>query len=165
MIILAIDPGNEQSAWVILDTSSLELLAKGQEDNKQVRALLPNRLQAFKVQLVVIEMVASYGMPVGKTVFETCVAIGRFHEIAEPRVDLVTWAYRLDVKLAICQDSRAKDANIRQALLDLYPPSGGGSTPQIGTKKEPGPLYGVSKDIWAALAVGVFASKKYGGIL
>ena len=51
------------------------------------------------------------------------------------------------MKLQLCRDSRAKDANIRQALIDRY----GGP----GAIKKGGPLYKVSKDAWAALAVGV----------
>jgi hypothetical protein len=99
-------------------------------------------------------MIASYGMPVGREVFETCVWIGRFMEQwgAPDRVNLV---YRKDVKMHLCGSPRAKDANIRQALIDLFEPTGGGKTPQIGTKAKPGPLYGVSTHAWPALGVAV----------
>jgi hypothetical protein len=46
---------------------------------------------------------------------------------------------------------RAKDPNVRQALLDKIGP--------VGTKKNPGPLYGVSGHGWSALAVAVYASE------
>jgi hypothetical protein len=46
---------------------------------------------------------------------------------------------------------KAKDANIRQALIDIY----GGNDKAIGNKKTPGPLYGIKGDLWAALAVAV----------
>jgi hypothetical protein len=53
----------------------------------------------------------------------------------------------------LCGNARAKDANVRQALLDLY----GDGTRQTacGVKSKPGPLYGIKKDEWAALAVGL----------
>ena len=70
--------------------------------------------------------------------------------------------YRKDVKMHLCGSMRAKDTNIRQAIIDRYPASGGGKCPQIGTKKEPGPLYGVSKDIWSALAVAITYSETKG---
>ena len=47
---------------------------------------------------------------------------------------------------------RAKDSNIRQALLDLY---GGDKRKAIGIKAEPGPLYGIKSHMWAALGVAV----------
>ena len=50
-----------------------------------------------------------------------------------------------------------------QALLDLFPRTGGGATPQIGTKGKPGPLYGVSSHAWAALGVAVTASHQMEG--
>jgi hypothetical protein len=101
-------------------------------------------------------MIASYGMAVGREVFETCVWIGRFTQAwhAPAAVELV---YRQDVKLHLCGNPRARDANIRQALLDLFPRAGGGKTPQIGTKAKPGPLYGVSSHAWPALAVAITA--------
>jgi hypothetical protein len=91
-------------------------------------------------------MIASYGMAVGKEVFETCVWIGRFVEVArvEPRL-----VYRRDAKLHLCHSPRAKDANVRQALIDRLGPQ--------GTKKNPGPTYGMRSHLWAALAVAVYA--------
>ena len=63
-----------------------------------------------------------------------------------------TLVYRKDVKLHLCGDLRAKDANIRQALIDLFGP---GKERAIGKKKTPGPLYGIRKHEWSALAVAV----------
>ena len=116
-----------------------------------------------KCEVMAIEMVASYGMAVGKTVFETCMWIGRFMEAWESATGTKPQqVYRKDVKMHLCGSMRAKDTNIRQAIIDRYPASGGGKCPQIGTKKEPGPLYGVSKDIWSALAVAITYSETKG---
>jgi len=105
-----------------------------------------------KPEVLAIEMIASYGMAVGRDVFETCVWIGRFVEAwrwpAEPRL-----IYRRDVKLHLCGSSRAKDANVRQALIDLY-----GGPSAIGKKASKGPLYGVKSHAWSALAVAVTAA-------
>lgn len=90
-------------------------------------------------------MIASYGMAVGAEVFETCVWIGRFMQ-AHPDLNMHR-IKRGDVKMHLCHSMRAKDANIRQALIDRL------GAP--GTKKNPGKTYGVSGDVWAALAVAV----------
>ena len=55
--------------------------------------------------------------------------------------------YRIDEKMNLCHSAQAKDANIRQALIDRFG--------DVGTKRNPGWFYGVSKDVWAAIAVGV----------
>jgi hypothetical protein len=93
-----------------------------------------------------IEMIASYGMPVGREVFETCVWIGRFRQ-AWRDPEAVRLVYRKDVKLHLCGSPRAKDANIWQELKDRL------GAP--GTKANPGPLYGVQSHARAALAVAV----------
>jgi hypothetical protein len=50
---------------------------------------------------------------------------------------------------------KAKDANVRQALIDRY----GGKAEAIGTVKKQGPLYRVKSHAWQALAVAVTASE------
>lgn len=144
MKILAIDPGNVESAYVIMD-EDYKPLEFGKVPNEE----LLNRVYFPGYNVAVIEMVASYGMPVGKEVFETCVWIGRFTEKAQQVMDrrYVKYIYRKDVKMNICGQTKAKDSNIRQALIDRFG--------EVGTKKSPGWFYGFKADIWAAYAVGV----------
>jgi len=94
-------------------------------------------------------------MPVGREVFETVLWIGRFVEAANQAGREAELIYRKDVKLHLCQSTRAKDGNVRQAILDRFPRVGGGATPQVGTAKQPGPLYGCRSHVWSALAVAI----------
>jgi hypothetical protein len=143
--VLAIDPGCDESAFILLHGTSVFQHLKVK--NAEVEGYLLSSITPSTE--VVIEMIASYGMPVGREVFETCVWIGRFMSAAQP--SKVTRIYRRDVKLHLCGSLRAKDANVRQALIDLW----GGKEKAIGCKKSPGPLYGIKADEWAALAVAV----------
>jgi hypothetical protein len=92
-------------------------------------------------------MVASYGMAVGKEVFDTCVWIGIFKEVARRTGMSVQHIYRKDIKLNLCGQVKAKDANVRQALIDRFG--------VVGTKKNPGWFYGFKADVWAAYALAV----------
>lgn len=149
MTVLAIDPGNEDSAWVVYDGA--KVLKHGKAPNDHLRNLIGMHLVCDGQRDVAIEMIASYGMPVGREVFDTCVWIGRFAECAESDDGRVTLIYRKDVKLHVCGSPRANDGTIRQALLDRW----GGREKAVGKKASPGPLHGVSGDVWAALAVAV----------
>lgn len=139
--ILAIDPGTLESGWAILvgrrvDSSGIV------RNEDMLRAVIE-----WDGPLA-IEMIASYGMPVGAEVFETCVWIGRFVQ-AYRYSALARLIYRKDVKLYLCGTTHAKDPHIRQALIDLIGPQ--------GTKKAPGPTYGVRSHAWAALGVAATA--------
>lgn len=146
MKILAIDPGPTESAFVELSGGAI-----GGKTKIENSALLEVLRGIVRYETVVIEMIASYGMAVGAEVFETCLWIGRFQEAAQWRGMDVERVYRKDIKLHLCGTYRAKDPNIRAALIDRY----GGKDVAIGNKKNPGPLYGFSGDTWAALALGV----------
>lgn len=148
--VLAIDPGTVQSGWCVFDGE--EVLFSGVLDNGDLLNVITDDI--YCADTLAIEMISSYGMAVGREVFETCVWIGRFKQ-AWLHPDSVRLVYRRDVKLHLCGTPRAKDANVRQAVIDLFPRDGGGKTPQIGTKAQPGALYGVTSHAWPALAVAI----------
>jgi hypothetical protein len=143
MVVLSIDPGNTHTALVWLSDSSPVRVQYCPND------VALELVRTTDVKCVVSEMVACYGMPVGSEVFDTCVMIGRLWEASPAPFHRV---FRKDVKMHLCGRANAKDANIRQALIDRFGP---GREVAIGTKKKPGPLYEISGDLWAALAVGV----------
>jgi hypothetical protein len=146
-VIVGIDPGYLKSAWIAIDGDGIPTEFDIVPNETLIAGLRLYRNMVSKAPLaIVIEQIQSYGMAVGAEVFETVFWSGQFAEAARP-VPVHRMPRRL-VKLHLCGDSRAKDANIRQALIDLY----GGSSAK-GIKKAPGPLYGVSKDVWSALAV------------
>lgn len=145
--VVAIDPGYKRSAVVVLEHGApiYALL----EENDFVLSWLSSAEQRGPL---VIEQIESMGMSVGKEVFETVFWSGRFADRWSGRglpFDRVT---RRTVKLHLCGTSRAKDPNVRQALIDRFGP---GKEAAIGLKKSPGPLYGFKSDLWAALAVAV----------
>lgn len=151
MTILALDPGNTQTGYAVISMPEFRLIKFGKADNTALLALVANADVLYDVDAVAIEMVASYGMAVGREVFETCVWIGRFHQAAgHPNTHYV---YRKEEKEVLCGSLRAKDANIRQALIDRYAKHD--LKNGKGTKADPDIFYGVSKDVWAAIAVGV----------
>jgi len=142
MRVLAIDPGTTTSALVIWDNSRKRIEQFGKHDNVEFLELL--RTKQLSADHCAMEMIASYGMAVGAEVFETCVWIGKFLEAWNRESTMI---YRRNVKLHICGSPRAKDANIRAALIDLVGPQ--------GTKRDPGPTFGISGDVWSALAVAI----------
>ncbi len=155
--LLAIDPGSTESGYVVYDVEQDRFIDHGKIVNQAMLELIAtNRL---KSESVAIEMIASYGMPVGAEVFNTCVWIGHFSQVFISNWKKygggLRYIYRREVKLTLCGSPRAKDSNVRQAIIDRYPQTGGGKTPQVGTKKQPGPLYGFKADIWQAAGVAL----------
>jgi len=170
-VLLAIDPGTTASGYCLYDTNTQTPTDFGKVPNPILLAAMvggcadtPERcsggcIDYLPADILAVEMIASYGMPVGAEVFETCVWVGRFEQAwlhyrsgrpAPMRI------LRKDVKTHLCGTMKAKDGNIRQALIDRY----GGKAAGIGLKATPGPLYGFSGDMWAALGVAVTAAER-----
>ena len=138
--VLAIDPGSEFSAFVYWDGK--QILGLGKVPNEELRGELEaGELWAMLPRHLAVEMIASYGMPVGREVFETCVWIGRFIEAwGGPH----TMVYRRHVKLELCNSAKAKDSNVSQALRDRF-----------GWTRSQARKLGLKADIWQALGVAV----------
>lgn len=140
---LGLDPGTTQTAWCLLnDTLICDF---GIEPNEKLMTEIVGCRTDEKELIVVCEAIACFGMAVGRETFETVRWEGRYWEWCASRNVTFKFVSRIQVKQTICHDTRAKDSNIRQALIDLYG--------QPGTKKQPGATYGISKDVWSALAI------------
>jgi len=142
--ILGIDPGTSQSAYVLWDGEEIlqhEILENWAMLRYLEQSDVPHSDRA-------IERIACMGMAVGDEVFETAIWSGRFDPCCKAK-----FIRRHEIKMHFCQNPRAKDSNIRQALIDRL------GVP--GTKKKPGATYGIKADEWQALAVAVCAWDKY----
>lgn len=143
--ILAIDPGNIESAYCLIEIDTYKPVCFDKVDNDTLINVL--KWQNYAFDKVIIEKIASYGMAVGETTFDTCIWIGRFKQIALDCKKDVEYIYRREEKMNLCYTMKAKDSNIRQALIDRFG--------IVGTKKDKGFFYGFKKDIWSAYAVGI----------
>lgn len=153
MRVFAIDPGNTESAYCVVDVETLRPLEFAKLPNEDLRTAI----KAFSFEeedRAAIEMLQSYGNLIGRDVLETAVWIGRFAECLDRKLyqpaDMV---FRMEEKMHICCDSRAGDKEIRRALIDRF------CTHDFrtgrGTKKNRDFFHGFSGDIWAAYAVGL----------
>lgn len=149
--LLAIDPGNVYTGYVIMD-ENYKPLQHGKVLNEDMLNII--RVYSVLNKNVVIEMVASYMMNVGRTVFDTCIFIGKIEQLCEQEGLSYTTIERRYVKLNLTGKVTATDSIISDALVNRFSyenPRNHGK----GTKKEPGFFYGFAKDVWAAYALGV----------
>jgi hypothetical protein len=154
MRLLAVDPGSQESGFVEYDPDMHRILEHGTVDNEQLLVRCYKRRTLNGHHHMAIEMVDVFGMA-GRTVFETCVWIGRLIEAwgtAE-----YTKVTRHEVKMHLCNTKRSDDSMVRAALIERW----GGESVAIGGKgkgkdKTPrGPLHGIASHAWAALGVAV----------
>lgn len=196
--VLAIDPGSAQSGVVVYDPMfpRSPVCCAGVIDNDMILGCLHDKAIPAKCFSLVndpppcaelvpiygpfvlaVEFPVAQGMPASNELFVTVEWIGRFREAWGGEFVHVA---RPAVKLHLCGQARAKDGNVRAALIDRF---GGesalegqtrcesckgrkrakmrdGGAPCVscnGTGRwgEVGALYGVSSHAWPALAVAV----------
>lgn len=149
MNIIAIDPGPTKSALVYLEGGRPTFTLLDANERVRDALLMDSGIYDFpSMAMLVVEEIESFGMPVGREIFGTVFWAGRFVECwGGPWTRLP----RRAVKLHLCGSMRAKDPNIRQALIDRF----GGQEQAIGRKATAGPLYAIKADLWSALALGL----------
>lgn len=180
--LLAIDPGNEQSAFVIYDGQRPLLFGKWANATLLRAVQVAEEMQTSRMA---IETLKPRGMPTAFEEMQTQLFAGRLWQAWYDRQGGDKFAlhqpaqvFRIDVKMHICGHATAKDKNIRASLIDLF----GGERVAIGNVKchackgkgwrgrnrdkcdscegrmweyPPGPLAGISADCWSALAIAV----------
>ena len=128
------------------------ILEANKVKNEEIFSVIDTFSSIYRNQLTLVyEMIKSQGMSVGQTTFDTCLWIGRFIQKAISLGIRVEPIYRYEEKINICNSMKAKDTNIRQALIDnfaKYDLKNG-----KGTKENPDYFYGFRADMWMAFAV------------
>lgn len=154
MLILAIDPGNVESAYVLIEHDGEKITGVGEcgkVENHEMLEIIYYADAAGYIEMA-YEQVSNYGQVVGSTVFDTCFWCGRFVERAKG-FGKIEPILRREEKMYLCGRVAAKDKDIIAALVDRFAP--GQPNYGKGTKKNPGFFRGFSADIWQAMAVGV----------
>lgn len=162
MILLAIDPGPTETAWAFVQSDGRLALWRevtyddvdirfGKEANGVFLEKVLNHAADWQFP-VVIEKVEHYGkdMHAGQTTFETCRWSGRFEQFYIDHGGKSDGWHRVPrrlVKQTLLGMGAAKDKDIRTAVIDRL------GAP--GKKTVPGPTYGVGKDVWQAIGLGL----------
>lgn len=146
MLVLAVDPGYRVSAFVLYDGKVI--LSHGIEDNAQLlEDLAGSQHQAVLVLEEMQLFASSFG--VGREVFDSVFWSGRFAQAWHPRAFERLLRSKVRGHLGA---SKGGDSAVRASLIDRFGPY---KETAIGTKSEKGPLYGIRKDEWSALAIAV----------
>lgn len=146
--ILAIDPGTTRSAWVNLSAGRIVEHRISLNEDMLVNVRLASALD----MTIVIEDIEPRQQPLGREVADTLRWIGRFMEAARPLpVHLVT--RRAVTAHHVDGGTKDADRRIRAALIDRY---------GAGSERKGGPLEGIVKDLWSALAIGLYWDDTHG---
>lgn len=157
MILIALDPGPTTCGLVVYDTDTQRVTqAHAELVWPDVRRLLSDHVLTSAG--VVCERTQA-GPPSGDVV-RTTEVVGRVMEACDHLRMPLELVYRREVLATLGVSARGpKDALVRAALIDLH---GTSKALAVGTRRAPGPLYGVTSHAWAALALAVTINLRNG---
>lgn len=151
-IILALDPGNEQTGWAFWNVDDQQVTSSGVDKNADVSKIVSTAYY----DVCVIERPEIIGQSnIQAEVLDTALWAGRFYELANAgnagshigaRAHFLTRRLVKSIITGYANTPNA-DVEIKKHLTERF----GGK----GTKKEPGKLFGIRSHAWQALAVGI----------
>ena len=160
--LLGIDPGPIESGWAIRHEEGKWFFG-----NTENTKLADGDIWVWNVlKIIGIERIQPRFVPgkpggrggyIGKETLETCEWVGRFDCLAGCIPHLI---YRATLGTALCGSPRAKDTDIKAAIIDRF---GGDAKSVVGTKKNPGPLFGtrgLGSHVWIALGCALVAEEQ-----
>ena len=148
-LVFAIDVGSAHSGFAILESrTKLHRVPGVQTFGKVGNKELLDIIRAWSTKCVFpIEFPYPKNNVVGYEVFLMTAWVGKMQLTVEQAGAEHFKIFRHREKSVLCHTGSATDAQIRMSVID----SMGGK----GTKDNPGPTYGVSSDVWQAIAVGI----------
>ena len=153
--VWGVDPGTFKSGAILWNSSVPKAEYLGDIPNEYLCDLLVSK----PADLVVLELITSYGIPIGKETMQALLMIGRIQEACRINSQPCVLVTRQDVRIHLCGTAKSGDPNVRKAITDRYGCWEHGKTGK-GTKANPGPLYPVTGHMMSALAVAVTAIER-----
>lgn len=172
--IVAVDPGDLESAAVWIDVATFKPVEVFEGHNAKLREKLQDggrSLEASRILVVeytppyTMQMASKGGKPgrafVPRQVVDTAIELGRFIECwGGGQAERWILFSRTDVKKHLLGRASGNDTEVRAAVVDRY---GGDLKTAKGVKAKPGPLYGFSGNhVYAALGLGIAYLEKLG---
>jgi hypothetical protein len=120
MLILGVDPGPAESAYALIGqemSGSISDPFRIHESAKVENRYLLGRLSVLRPSHVALESIQSYGMAVGRSVFDTCFTIGRILQVCDDHKIPCTLYPRPEYTRRICGVGKVNDSILRQSLL------------------------------------------------
>ena len=146
-VLMSIDPGTSESAYVIVNIDDYRILDKGKVSNDKMIEIVKTGYYDY----LVVEGMSSYNQPIGQETMDTIFFSGRLFQIAEDRAYVIK---RRDVKTHFELPKKCNaDSYIRIVLIDRFARSD--KKTGRGTKASPDFFYGVTADIWQSFALAV----------
>lgn len=161
MKYLGIDPSSiDHNGVVVWDDDTETIVYKNWCDGETVVQIMRYSLSPFTeapFDQVWCETMQHMGMEVGADVFNTCFWIGEYRRVAKDLGLTFNMVTRTSIKIHHCRTNKAKDPNVRRAIIERYGYWEHGKT-GLGLKKHPGKLFGVKEDMWSGLAIALYAA-------
>lgn len=149
MIVVGIDPGPEKCGFVAWETREHPLWKLVTADAVSVAELF-GAIAAEQPGAVVCEDLTAQGSVLGRHTIETAKVCGELRYFCRERNYPLHFVTRIAVKKHLLGRASGNDAQVREALAERFGP---GRQKAWGTKKSPGPLYGLKGHSVQALAV------------
>lgn len=183
--VCGIDPGNKMTAYALYDKGSAQrpFPLFGKIPNDEIFDVVQSISCSSGDSVIYgIEFPQPRGQLASRELFATVFWVGRLYsymtEVVRIDRDRIIFVDRKDVKMHLCESSRANDSQIRQSLIDKFggaeairgpkcPACSGRGGAGLGKKRvlcstcggsklvEPGVLYGIAADVWQAGALSI----------
>jgi hypothetical protein len=148
---IGIDPGSKGLHGLVVYQDGRVIYAASQASTDEVFRELREQ---FRTCVVGIERCQSAGIS-GASLLQTSEYVGRFYQVCLDQGHAVELLYRRVVLKHLDISGRGnRDSLVRQRMLEMHPAG-------KGTKRDPGPLYGLAGHSWQALGVAVVALDRH----
>lgn len=146
-MILAIDPGNEKSGYVVFDEITEKIIEIGKIPNFELYNKIPELAKICS--FCCIEQISAYSQ-VGSSVIDTCVWIGLF--MGKFDIKRTELFFRKTIVAYHTGSPKGNDGAIRNVMISRF----GNGNPRVRQKGTM--LASVTGDMWSALAIAVYKS-------